>query len=134
MDYTYLTTQVKLLGTVAAGWPSASEEELRDTVSLDEFLIGNREATYMIKVSGDAMVGAGILPGDIVLVERGRAVKDGDIVLAEVDEQWVMRYLKKQGTKFFLASGNDENAVLKPIQSLMIAAVVTAVVRKYHLV
>jgi repressor LexA len=46
---------VKLLGTVAAGWPSAAEEELADTMTLDEFLISNREATYMLTVSGDSM-------------------------------------------------------------------------------
>ena len=62
---------VKMLGTVEAGFPSPAEEELSDTLSLDELLIQNREATFLLKVSGDSMSGAGILPGDMVIVDRG---------------------------------------------------------------
>ena len=50
--------ETKVLGTVEAGWPSPAEEELVDTMSLDEYLIGNKEATYLLKVKGDSMVGA----------------------------------------------------------------------------
>src|SRR5438876_6252633 len=74
-----------VLGTVAAGFPSPAEEELGDTMSLDEYLITNKEATYLLKVTGDSMIEAGILPGDLLLVERGAAPRDGDIVIAEVD-------------------------------------------------
>ncbi len=83
---------VPLLGTVAAGWPSPAEEELVDTLSLDDWLIGNRQATFMLKVSGDSMIDAGIHPGDTLLVERGRTPKNGDIVVAEVDSQWTFKY------------------------------------------
>src|SRR5262245_59476101 len=62
-----------LLGTVTAGFPSPAEEELLDTMTLDEFLITNREATYLLKVTGESMIEAGILPGDWLLVERGAA-------------------------------------------------------------
>ena len=48
----------KILGTVEAGFPSPAEEELSDTISLDEYLIKNKEATYMLKVSGDSMIDA----------------------------------------------------------------------------
>jgi SOS-response transcriptional repressor LexA len=58
----------KILGTVAAGFPSPAEGELVDTITIDEFLIVNKEATYMLKVSGDSMIEAGIHPGDMVLV------------------------------------------------------------------
>jgi len=60
-----------------------AEEELIDTMTLDEFLIGNREATFMLTVQGDSMIDAGIRQGDIVLVERGRTPKEGDIVIAK---------------------------------------------------
>jgi repressor LexA len=55
---------VSVLGTVIAGFPSPAEEELADTMSLDEYLITNKEATYILKVSGESMIEAGILPGD----------------------------------------------------------------------
>src|SRR5262245_4364417 len=55
--------EVRLLGAVEAGFPSPAEEELGDAMDLNEFLIENKEATYMLKVTGDSMIGAGILPG-----------------------------------------------------------------------
>lgn len=122
---------VKLLGTVAAGWPSAAEEELSDTMTMDEFLIGNREATYMLTVSGDSMIDAGIQPGDIVLVERGRSPKAGDIVIAEIDSGWTMKYFRQDHNKMYLEAANKKYPPFFPTEELNIAAVVTAVVRKY---
>src|SRR5215510_5679474 len=57
-----LVTGLPVLGTVAAGFPSPAEEELTDTMSLDEYLIRNRDATYVLKVHGTSMREAGILP------------------------------------------------------------------------
>jgi repressor LexA len=52
--------QVKILGLVEAGFPSASEEQDLDTTTLDDYLIENRSATYMLRVKGDSMIDAGI--------------------------------------------------------------------------
>lgn len=121
----------RLLGTVEAGFPSPAEEELVDTITLDEYLIKNKEATYMLKVSGESMIDAGIRPGDIVLVERNKSPKDGDIVIAEVDDEWTMKYLRKDGSKIVLMPGNKKFKPIFPKSELKISAVVTAVVRKY---
>lgn len=123
--------ETKLLGTVEAGFPSPAEEELTDTITLDEYLIKNKEATYMLKVSGESMIDAGIRPGDIVLVERNKSPKDGDIVIAEVDGEWTMKYLRKEGNKVVLLPGNKKFKPIFPKFELKIAAIVTAVVRKY---
>ncbi len=122
---------VKMLGTVEAGFPSPAEEELTDTLSLDDLLIQNREATFLLKVSGDSMSGAGILPGDMVLVDKGQAPKSGDIVIAEVDGEWTMKYLKKRGENVALIPANQKYQPIRPKKELKIAGVVTAVVRKY---
>jgi repressor LexA len=121
-----------LLGTVEAGWPSAAEEELTDTMNLDEFLIHNREATYMLTVSGDSMIEAGINPKDLVLVERGRDPKDGDIVIAEIDSGWTMKYFYKKGEQVSLVPANKKYKTIYPKNELKVAAVVMAVIRKYH--
>ena len=126
-----MTHSVKVLGTVEAGFPSPAEEELSDTLSLDELLIQNREATFLLKVSGDSMSGAGILPGDMVIVDRGLTPKNGDIVIAEVDGAWTMKYLKKRGSDVALLPANPNYKPIKPKNELKIAGVVTAVVRKY---
>ncbi|MGE5893735.1 MAG: transcriptional repressor LexA [bacterium] len=122
----------RMLGTVEAGFPSPAEEELVDTLSLDQLLIKNPEATFLLKVSGDSMSEAGILPGDMVLVDKGQTPKSGDIVIAEVDGQWTMKYLKKRGESVTLIPANPNYKPIRPKKELKIAGVVTAVVRKYR--
>lgn len=122
---------IKVLGTVAAGFPSPAEEELADTMTMDEYLIENKEATFMLKVSGDSMKDAGIMTGDLVLVERGREPAEGDIVIAEVDKNWTMKYYRKKFGKVYLQAANVKYKDIFPEDELKIAAVVRAVVRKY---
>jgi repressor LexA len=126
-----IAAPTKVLGTVEAGFPSPAEEELCDTLSLDDLLIENPEATFLLKVSGDSMSGAGILPGDMVLVDKGQSPKSGDIVIAEVDGQWTMKYLRRRGQGVTLLAANPKYSPIKPKSELRIAGVVTAVVRKY---
>ena len=77
------------------------------------------------------MIEAGIQPGDLVIVERTNRPKVGDIVIAEVDGEWTMKYLRKRGTRFYLAPANAQYKPIVPKGELKIAAVVKAVVRKY---
>lgn len=122
---------IKLLGTVQAGFPSPAEEELIDTLSLDEFLIKNPQASYLVKVTGDSMIDAGIMPDDLVIVDRGRQPRHGDIVIAEVDGAWTMKYYEKRGTKVLLRAANKKYPPIEPKAELVIGGVVVANVRKY---
>jgi repressor LexA len=126
-----LFQDLPVLGAVAAGFPSPADEELTDTMSLDEYLIGNREATYILRVNGNSMIDAGILPGDMLLVERGAHPRDGDIVIAEVDREWTMKFFRKRGPAVFLEAANKDYRPIHPQEELKIAAVVRAVIRKY---
>jgi repressor LexA len=121
----------RVIGLVEAGFPSPAEEELVDNLSLDEFLIENREATFLLKVSGDSMTGAGILPGDMVIVDKGRTPRSGDIVIAQVDGEWTMKFLRKRGADVALLAANPKYQPIRPKEELKVAGVVTAVVRKY---
>lgn len=121
---------IHLLGIVEAGFPSPAEEELCDTLSLDEYLISNREATYLLRVKGDSMQEAGILEGDMVLVERTNDARTGDIVIAEVDGEWTMKYLRKGQDGYYLQAANPKYPIIVPSGGLQIAAVVTCVIRK----
>jgi repressor LexA len=120
------------LGIIEAGWPSPAEEELLDTMSLDQYLIENREATYLLTVKGDSMCDAGILPGDTVIVERTNSPRVGNIVIAEVDGAWTMKYLRKRGNLLYLAPANKKYRPIFPKEELKVVAVVIAVVRKYR--
>jgi len=123
---------VPLAGEVSAGFPSPAEEELRDVISFDEYLITKQEESFLLKVDGDSMIGAGIMPDDLVLVERGREPKTGDIVIAEVDGAWTMKYFHKKGKEVYLEAANPKYPRIKPVAELRLGGVVMAVVRKYH--
>jgi SOS regulatory protein LexA len=127
-----IKSSVKVLGTVEAGFPSPAEEELADSISLDDMLIQNREATFLLKVSGDSMIEAGIMPGDMVIVDKAQIPKNGDVVIAEVDGAWTMKFLKKRGDSVILIPANAKYKPIRPRKELNIAGVVTAVVRKYR--
>jgi SOS regulatory protein LexA len=122
---------VRLLGAVQAGFPSPAEEELVDTLSLDEFLIQRPEATFLLKVSGDSMVDAGIFPGDMVLVEKGVAPKSNDIVVAQVDGEWTLKYFQRDRKGVRREPANRKYKAIRPRQSLEIGGIVRSVIRKY---
>jgi repressor LexA len=126
-----LTGSVRLLGAVQAGFPSPAEEELLDTLSLDEYLVERPEATFMLKVTGDSMIDAGIHPGDLVLVEKGVKPKTHDIVVAQVDGEWTMKYFVQDADGVRLEPANRRYAVIRPKSSLEIGGVVRTVIRKY---
>ena len=126
-----LIGEVPVLGLVEAGFPSVAEEELVDTMSIDEYLIERKESTYMLEVKGESMIDAGIQEGDLVIAERGREPKIGDIVIAEVDGGWTMKYYKKKDGQIYLEPANKDFKPIYPKEDLKIAAVVKGVVRKY---
>jgi repressor LexA len=123
--------EVPMLGFVTAGFPATVEEELADTVNLDDMLIKNKPLTYMLEVDGDSMIDAHIEKGDMVLVEKTNNAKDGQIVIAEVDGEFTMKYFRKDGVKIWLEPANKNYKPIYPEHSLNINAVLKAVIRKY---
>ena len=114
-------------------FPSPADEEMADALSLDEWLITNREASFLLRVSGASMIDAGLLEGDMVILERGRQPKNGDIVVAEIDHEWTVKHYRKDGEQIILVPANKNYKPLIAEEELKIAGVVTAVVRKYAL-
>lgn len=123
--------KIHKLGFVTAGFPADVEEEILDKVKLDDMLIGNKELTYMLTVDGDSMIDAHIEDGDSVLVEKTSNAKDGDIVIAEVDGEFTMKYLRVNGGKRWLEPANKKYKPIYPRYSLKVVAVLKAVIRKY---
>lgn len=122
----------RLLGLVEAGFPSAAEEETLDVLNFDEYLVPNKESTYILKVKGDSMIDAGIQSGDMVVVERRAQYKPGQIVVAMVDNEYTMKYLRQQKDgEYYLEAANSNYKNIYPRESFRVEAVVTAVVRKY---
>ena len=121
-----------IVGEVAAGFPSPAEEELTDVISLDEYLMTKPEASFLLTVSGDSMIGEGIKEGDLVIVEKGREPKNGDIVIAEVDGEWTMKYFVRKGKTIILEAANPKYPPIRAKTELRLGCVITAVIRKYH--
>lgn len=123
--------EVPLLGLVEAGFPTEAIEDNSNTMSIDEYLIDHKDSTYILEVKGDSMIEAGINEGDLVIVERKQEPKEGDIVIAEVDGGWTMKYYRKNAGRVYLEPANKNYKPIYPKVDLKIAAVVKGVVRKY---
>jgi SOS regulatory protein LexA len=128
------TGSVMRLGTVQAGFPTAADEDVAsELMSLDDFLIERKSSTYMLEVMGESMKDAGIIQGDLVLVERGKTPRRGDIVLALVDNEYTLKYLETEKGKPVLVPANKAFKKIYPNPNkLRIEAVLKAVIRKYR--
>jgi repressor LexA len=132
LTFTKSSFGIPMAGSVQAGFPSPEEEALCDVMSMDDYLITRPESSFLLRVSGDSMIGEGIMEGDLVIVEKGREPKEGDVVIAEVDGEWTMKYFRKQGKQIILEAANPKYPIIRPKQELKIGGIVSAVVRKYH--
>lgn len=124
--------QIPVLGVVEAGIPTYVDEDKSNSLSIDEYLVGNiKGSTYLLEVKGDSMIDEGIKEGDMVIVERRGDPKDGEIVIAEIDGGWTMKYFKKKGNIVYLKPANKNYSPLYPQYDLKVAAIVKGVIRKY---
>ena len=120
--------QVPVVGNVAAGSPILAEECVEDYLTFDTGgLVGEH---FALRVRGESMLGAGILPGDLVIVHQQQVVRNGDIVVALFeDEATVKTFRRKDGHVWLL----PENDAFQPIdgERAEILGRVVAVVRRY---
>lgn len=121
---------LKMIGSIKAGFASPAEDELADTISIGEYLIGHKESSFILRVDGDSMVDAGILDGDMVIFERGRDPRNGDIVVALTEDGYTLKYLKSSNGKVYLKAANPDYPNIHPKEGQIIG-VVTAAFRKY---
>lgn len=128
------TGSIMRLGSIQAGFPTTAEEETSsELMSLDDFLIDRKKSTYMLEVSGESMIDAGIFEGDLVLVERHKTPKMGDIVVALVDHEYTLKYLQTEKGKPVLVPANKKFKKIYPNpNTFKVEAVLKAVIRKYR--
>jgi len=121
-----------LVGRIAAGGPLLAEESVEDRIAVPEPL--GRNADFLLRVTGDSMIEAGILDGDVVVVRRQDDARDGDVVVALVgddeaaDEATVKTFHREQGGRIRL---QPENSALEPLfpEHVQILGKVTGVFR-----
>jgi len=116
---------IRVFESVQAGFPSPGTEENAHDITLDDYLIENPNTTILVKVSGDSMEGAGILEGDMVVVEKDTKGKVGDIVIAEVDGAYTLKFLANDMNGYYLKAGNKKYPPIRPEEELRLFGVVT---------
>jgi len=103
-----LVVEVPLLGKITAGNPIDAIENPGEYFSLPSYLIPKNKEVFTLNVSGESMINAGILDGDIVIVEKASTARNGDIVVAITDENEVtLKTFYKENGYFRLQPEND---------------------------
>jgi len=96
------------LSPVVAGFPSPAEDYLDRRLDLHEHLVRNHAATFFLRASGDSMIKAGILDGDLLVVDRSLTPGNGSVVIAALEGELTVKYLAKMGGRVLLVPANDE--------------------------
>jgi SOS regulatory protein LexA len=123
---------IPLLGSIKAGYPDEAYQSFLNAISIDHYLVENPGQAYALKVTGDSMIEAGINNGDIVIIEKDKQPREGDIVVAEIDNEFTLKYFKRRAGKVYLLPANPNYPPLYPKANLSIFGVVISVIRKYH--
>jgi repressor LexA len=127
----FLSDEIPLVGYIEAGFPSPAEEAALDHITMEDLLLGSKEKLYLLRVKGESMIDAGIYEGDLLLVERTDAARVNDIVVAHIDSEWTVKYLREKRGRKYLEAANEAYPDLHPEHSLEICGVVRSVIRTY---
>jgi len=118
---------------VAAGFPSPAQDYVEGALDLNELCIQHPAATFFVRVHGDSMTDAGIYPNDVLVVDRSITARDGDIVIASLNEEFTVKELRFKPHPHLM----PRNPAYAPIEVsedsvLEVFGVVTSVVRQLH--
>ena len=118
--------------SVSAGFPSPATDYLENKLDLNDYLVKHPAATFIVKASGPSMIEAGILSGDLLIVDRSVTPKNDNIVIASVFGDLTVKKLRKKGSSLFLVSANNEypSIEVKEEMECFIWGVVTYVIHK----
>lgn len=125
--------QVPLVGMIPAGGPVLTEEYIDDWIGIESGLIRDLKESFMVRVTGESMIDAGIFEGDLVVASMKAEPKNGDIVVALIDGGNTLKRFVKEGGKAFLKAENSSysNPEIVPVEELTVQGVVTGLIRTY---
>ncbi len=120
------------LSPVAAGFPSPADDFLEKCLDLNEYLVKNPPATFLVRVTGHSMKDAGIFDGDILVVDKSLQAVNGSVVVAILHGEFTVKTLKIQGMKTLLvpANGQYKPIEITPEMDCEVWGVVASVIRK----
>lgn len=115
---------------VKAGFASVAEDSIEKRVSLDESFNIDNPSTFLFTVSGDSMIDLGIFEGDKVIVKKTNIARDGEIVIAYIDDGYTLKTYRNRQGKVWLEPANSNYPNLYPKEKLIIFGVAQGIVRK----
>ena len=92
---------------VAAGFPSPADDYIEGQLDLNRYLVDRPAATFFVRVEGDSMLGAGIHPGDLLVVDRSRQAGEGSVIIAVLDGELTVKRLRYRGEQAWLYPENE---------------------------
>ena len=119
-----------VLSRVKAGFAGIMDDKIEKRISFDEILKINEPSTFVFKVSGDSMCDIGIFDNDYVIIKKQQNAKEGDIVLAIVDNEFTLKTLKKDEKGMYLKPENKNYPPIRPKFSLTIFGIAIGITRK----
>ncbi len=121
--------ELPLVGRVAAGFPILAEENIEDTVIVPRRLIKSEGRYFVLRVQGDSMVNAGILDGDLVVVQSTPTAAPGSIVVALVGGEVTVKRLVQEGNRRYLKAENPAYPDIVPEEDWQIQGRVVGLIR-----
>ncbi len=115
---------------IPAGSPVSTNEASGDGFLVDSYLVKNPSLTTFMPVTGDSMIGAGINDGDMAVVEKREDAKEGDLVVALVDDEATLKELTKENGVYILKPANPAYGIIRPKGDLKILGIVVGIIRK----
>lgn len=117
---------------VSAGSPSPADEYVEEKIDLNRYLIKNPPTTFLVRATGDSMIGAGIYSGDVLVVDKSIDPKDGKIIIAAIDGHLTVKRLSTKEGCVILKAENPahKDIMLEENSDLIIWGVVTSVLHK----
>ena len=104
--------EIPILGTVAAGQPIMTEENIDGTIKMHRSFLRNAGKSFALRVKGDSMKDAGIVHGDIAIIEQRNSVRNGEIAVVMLEDSVTIKTFYKESTRIRL---QPENAEYSPI-------------------
>ncbi|MDQ7818350.1 MAG: transcriptional repressor LexA [Melioribacteraceae bacterium] len=126
--------EIPVVGRVAAGQPILAEENIEGNIVIDKNFLGSRTECFGLKVRGDSMINAGIIEGDLVIIQPQKEASNGDIIVALLKDEATMKRYSLINHKIYLMPENEkyDPIIIDNNEDFSIVGKVIGVFRSYN--
>ena len=117
----------------SCGFTSPADDYIEKTLSLDDYLVPNPNATFFVRASGESMKDAGISNNDLLIIDRSLNAKNNDIILAIINNEFtIKRFTQKNNTIILKAENKDyDNIIIQEADEFSVWGIVTHVIHNF---